>query len=888
MRALRPFSGIALPAFLAVHLGAMLLWLPGLDSAGALPVSRQVRPIPTEVAQTLTEEKANVKRRKEWVRARHRAPPDTDWQQIERANGRRVIERRRDLHRQPPVDDGSVWTERGSMNLAGRMMTGELLADGTIYAGAASGGVWRQRPGAEWEPLGDNLYGGAAWLEILPPDQEGGPAVMLAATDWGYLHRSADDGQTWEAPQGLPAFNELRRMLHAPDGSVWLVIGEWGSYTVWRSADQGRSFSRMVDLGQSAGDIWTPRDADGPIYLFASGALSVSTDDGQSWAPASGPVDDGAVGDAWMCGSEADPQATGHPRLYLVGAVGGGRGVFVSDDSGQTWERRADPPEFWSVLECSRRDRELFAVGGVEMFRSRDGAQRFERVNVWSDYYGDPATKLHADMMGFDAEQDGSGQEVWFVATDGGLYRSTDALETVENLSLYGLRVSQYYSTHTSLDGNLAAGAQDQGYQASATMAQDGDILHLEQLISGDYGHLTSGDGTHGYVFSTYPGFILVQIGETSPRLDYIDYPDNADALWLPPVVADPADPSAFFFLGDRLWRYSLANRRWTPALWSEENFQSQNGEYLSALAFSPVDPDRAWATTSTGRMFVSDDHGVTWAPSADQGPSSQYFYGTALLASRYNRDVVYAGGSGYGSPAVYRSADGGQTWAPFSDGLPDTLVYGLAEATDGSGVLVAATETLAFRRDPADAAWRDITGTAAPILTWWAVEALAPSAAPSTFRFASYGRGAWDYRFEPPACAPGADVDLDGADCAADCDDLDPARAPGLPDNCDSIDADCDPAGELDADGDGALGCADCDDADAAVGPTEAEVCGDGLDNDCAGGDAACREPKRGGDTCGCAADPSGLALLPLIGALAARRRRAPPAAYCRSRTTS
>ncbi|NRA98039.1 MAG: hypothetical protein HRU14_17720 [Planctomycetes bacterium] len=113
-------------------------------------------------------------------------------------------------------------------------------------------------------------------------------------------------------------------------------------------------------------------------------------------------------------------------------------------------------------------------------------------------------------------------------------------------------------------------------------------------MISGDYGHLNSGDGDHDYVFSTYPGFVLIQTGEQNPGLDMEDFPAGASNLWLPPVVADPLDQEDFFFLGDHLWRYEKSGSDWTESLHSNRDFSIGAGSYLSALAFSPADPPRA------------------------------------------------------------------------------------------------------------------------------------------------------------------------------------------------------------------------------------------------------------------------------------------------------
>jgi photosystem II stability/assembly factor-like uncharacterized protein len=168
----------------------------------------------------------------------------------------------------------------------------------------------------------------------------------------------------------------------------------------------------------------------------------------------------------------------------------------------------------------------------------------------------------------------------------------------------------------------------------------------------------------------------------------------------------------------------------------------------MSALAFSPVDPDRAYAATNDGRLFRSLDHGLTWTQSASIGPSAHYFYGTAIVASALDVDTVYVGGSGYGSPAVYRSTNGGVTFQPYGEGLPNTLVYSLAESRDGKGTLVCGTETAAYRRDLGASAWEDVTGNDAPVTIYWSVEALAHE---NSMRFGTYGRGIWDYALDTP-----------------------------------------------------------------------------------------------------------------------------------------
>ncbi len=95
-----------------------------------------------------------------------------------------------------------------------------------------------------------------------------------------------------------------------------------------------------------------------------------------------------------------------------------------------------------------------------------------------------------------------------------------------------------------------------------------------------------------------------------------------------------------------------------------------------------------------------------------------------------------------------------------------------------------------------------------------------------------------WFFDREPLFVDP--DCDGDGVAPPDDCDDLDPAVAPGIPDTWyDGVDTDCSGGSDLDQDGDGAdaigYGGDDCDDTDPARVPGALEIC-DGRDNDCDG----------------------------------------------------
>jgi photosystem II stability/assembly factor-like uncharacterized protein len=724
-----------------------------LAACSPQPAARAVFPQPTEDFLDEAAEERQTPLRKAWFEHRHRAGPGVDWRALERMNGETQVEKRNRLAAALIVEPNR-WTERGSENQAGRVHAAALSSGGqSLVVGTSLGGVWEGTlDGDDWTPFGDNLYGGAHHLAVIAGATSGAPDVVLVATDGGLVHVTRDGGATWQVPSGLGTLHGVRRVLTASDGSgiVFLLRRRNSIHELMRSTDGMVSFHEVHDLGTFPGDAWMPRDGTTDLYLMKRTGIVKSTNLGGSWtsvgpAPVSG-------SQAELCGSEA-----GAPRLWSVWTSGSVKKLYRSNDAGASWTFLQDIGDYWNVLNASITSADVLLYGGVETHRSFDGGASFSVINTWQAYYGDPANKLHADIMGIDVVPNfGTFGETWLISTDGGLYRSTDLLSSVQNLSLSGLRVSQYYSTHTSRANadHVVAGAQDQGYQRAALPASSS--LTFSQLISGDYGHLTSGDGDHDYLFSVYPGFVLAQVGENSPQLFIEDFPAGEDHAWMPPVVADPLDARRFFLCASRIYRYTKsAGNNWSFALWSSFDFGVDPGEYVSAMVFSPIDPYRAYAVTDRGRLYRSSDHGVTWTQSTSTGPSGQYFYGTALLASSMGVDIVYVGGSGYSGPAVYRSADGGVSFQAWSTGLPPTLVYCLAEPLDESGKLFCGTETAAYARDAAAASWVDITENRAPITIYWSAEVLPYT---NTVRFGTYGRGIWDYRNGPrPALRQGS-----------------------------------------------------------------------------------------------------------------------------------
>lgn len=710
--------------------------------------------------------------RERWIEQIHRAAPGTDWRATEEANQRRQLAKRNAMRAQlgqpgAGTATGNAWEEVGSRNQAGHTRCAALgparQGQRWLYVGSANGGLWRSpEDGSAWTPMSDALFGGVDEVVALEPANLNDADIIIQRRG-ALVHRSEDGGLTWNAPSGLGQVATIRRMITLRDASQSVLlytqasVGSGGSNrsALFASIDGGKSFGlRWASPTNWPGDVWSPRYGPGSgseVYVLQGGKLRKSMDAGFNFS---------LVGEVDLSASEGSLQGSeaGAPTFYVAARSSGDWKIHRSTDAGATWSDQGPPPAYWgsvTSLAAFSSDPDALFVGGLEGWRSADGGLTWTRVNTWGSYYQAPGSRLHADLRGLsplpDPDLPGIVDRL-YVNTDGGTYVSMDLGHSVQNLSLSGLGVGQFYSTHTSSEEptRILGGTQDQGYQRGHRQPwTSGPSTDFEQLISGDYGHLCSGDGDHDFVFSTYPGFILVQVGELTPALQQVDFPGASDSLWLPPVVADPRNQEDFYFLGDFLWRYSRSGSGWSEVLHSTRNFANGAGSYLSAMAFSAADPDRAYASDDAGRLWWSVDGGVTWTKSSDTGPGNHYFYGNGIATHPIDPLRAVVCGSGYSAAGVRETIDGGLSWQAHAPGLPNTLAYDIAWAGDGSDDLYTATEAGAWRYDAQAGVWTDIMGTEAPATTYWSVESVP---AEGRIRFGTYGRGIWDYLLGAPS----------------------------------------------------------------------------------------------------------------------------------------
>jgi hypothetical protein len=725
---------------------------------------------PTKIREQKNE--ADKEAFNEWYEAMHKAATGVNWRDIEDQNRFKqyqAIVREKQMRAagsEEILANGLLkgfWKERGSVNQSGRVLVAELDHQNLdIYVAAQGGQIFKGTiEGNDWEVLNDHYkFSSVVMLRII--EKMGGGKRILVADENKKFAYSDDFGLTWNLAQGLSnlaQWGNIKRSFVVNDSAktIVLLVKEWdygatnqAIMSLYFSTDLGENFQRIQkysisSLGdQNHWDLWVPYYENKGYYVVNRGSI-LHQDSFYSIPPQVitqyQPISQGTT----MLTGRINAQNT---ELYVFN----NEKLYTSKDNGLTWRNLTDLQEspftqlsFSSALSDSNK----LYFGSVEMFRYVNTIQYWQKVNPWGDYYGNPKHRLHADIPGVFSFWLPNQQEITLICTDGGLYKSYNQAETVENISLKGLNCSQYYSvyTHKTNPNHIYAGSQDQGFQR--TNVDSGGVLGFKQVISGDYGHIVSNNDGES-IWMVYPGFAdfyeNARIGNGGAWWDFT----NSIHFWMPPLKEHPGLHNVVYLAGGRIsgspGSYILKLTDQGNGVTAEQlpfNFSANGGGNIAAIDWHLQDENRMYVLTDNGRFYYSTNEGQTFTrTSGFTAMASHYFYGSSIYASKLNNNVVYIGGSGYSNAGAYKSVDGGLTFTAITNGLPPTLIFQL-EANDSETLIFAATEAGPFVYVVSLNEWFPMFGTKAPQQTYWTVDYIKEI---NTVRFGTYGRGIWDF----------------------------------------------------------------------------------------------------------------------------------------------
>ncbi len=731
---------------------------------------QQPEPLPAPTEKTQVHENGedgdSYHARMAWIELMH-GGKNANWRSVEAANQMASYQEwlRNDAQQRSDEEwfaENTVkgkWIERGSNNNAGNIMVVDYVREEDIvYAVGGDGPMFKgDISGLDWTLVNDKLRFSTNLLKVFR--LQNGTSRIVSAVG-GVPHYSEDDGKTWKSAAGVTPTTEgtIYDAEITHDDKIFFIAksGYWSDLKVYVSLDKGLTYNTLRTFTTSdTRNIALAWDAvkDNIVVIEQT---SESTSNLHQYNAATQKLEllnaNSALG--FGANGRANLQAVTIKDTLHIYAFDDEKKFYMSKNSGQTWKFMSTFPESpWDigVYICPSNPR-IMLMGEVDAFRSINGGISWTRVNHWWEYYDDIYNKLHADMMTIKEFKKKDGTPFLLNGNHGGLYYSEDFGKSHLNIGIANLNVSQYYDVKTDpLDPYYVyAGSQDQGQQRGFIV--DDLTSELEQNISGDYGHIVfTGNGKS--LWSVYPGgsigYYSKPRSQSGPITGY-EINSKNETVWIPPIIPGP-DPSQNVILaaggstnesstGSHILRLEYVDDK-IEATQLPFDFSSSGGQ-ISAMAIHPKNKNIWYVATTNGRFYRSENSGQSFARTASMLSEAHYLYGSCILPSAIQDNVVYLSGNGYNFKPVYRSEDGGKTFKDMSLGLPKTMVFKLA-ANEDESLIFAATEAGPYVYVAEKKKWFTLSGAITPNQTYWSVEYIA---ATQTARFGTYGRGIWDF----------------------------------------------------------------------------------------------------------------------------------------------
>ncbi len=618
----------------------------------------------------------------------------------------------------------------GPAGMSGRITSIDAVdANPTIiYAGAASGGLWKSTSGGiSWDPIFDDqkIHSiGAISIHQKNPDLiwvgtgEGNPRNSL--TMGGGVYRSLDAGKTWQL-MGLEKTKAIHRIIIHPEDPNTVFVGAigspWGEQEdrgVYKTTDGGKTWKKILYVDTKTGVGEMIMDPNNPNKIFVnmwqhrrypdffesggpSSGLYLTLDGGDNWKKLddSNGIPKGDLGRMGLAISESNSN-----KVYAL-IESKKNALYVSEDGGNKFEMInnggdiGDRPFYYFEIYADPKNENRIYTLYSRVGMSEDGGKSFQQLlqyeGVHPDHHAwyinpfDPKLMIDGNDGGLNITRDGG--KTWYFA---------------ENIP-----VGQFY--HVNVDNelpyNIYGGMQDNGSWVGPSY-----IWRRDGIRNTYWQEISFGDG-----FDVVPdptdsryGYTMSQGGNVS-RFDKETghnktvrptHPDKDVFLrfnWNAAIAQDPHNAKTVYYGSQFLHKSTDNGDTWeiiSPDLTTNDSTKqrqqstggltfditgAENHTTILAIAPSPIDSNIIWVGTDDGNVQVTKDGGKTWTNVVSKLtglPKGSWV--PQIQASTYDANEAWIVANNYRnndfSAYAYHTANLGSTFTRIAD---DSKVWG-------------------------------------------------------------------------------------------------------------------------------------------------------------------------------------------------------------------
>ena len=643
--------------------------------------------------------------------------------------------------------DDREWEAMGPLNTTGRTLTMAFNPQNpnTIYAGSASGGLWRsynEGEGMSWQKVETGLPTlGVSTIAFAPADSM---TIYIGTGEVYNINRTGDDG-AYRSTRGSYGFGILKS---TDGGETWTQSLDWtynNQEGVWminvsesnpniitaattdgiyRSMNAGDSWMQVFDIQMATDLAVDPNNPDRIIAAFGNlgsdqGGVYRSLDGGLTWTQSQGiPVGFQGKIQIDMFKQDAD---------VLYASVGNG---FWFDD-GATWLCKSeDFGATWNILNTIDYSRwqgwfshdiaihptnpDIITPIGIDIWNSTNGGFTISQRTVGGVTLGTP-------MAG---EPDGgpayshsdhhfviyhpTDPNIIYFANDGGIFKSVDGGFSYASMN-GGMQTTQFYHGFvvSPIDENIALG----GLQDNSTAIFRGD---------GNWSRAIGGDGSWAAVDPDNPNIMYGSSQNLNARKStnsggsWISLPipdDFDDPLFIAPYAVAPSNGSVLYAAGKNIYKSENSGGSFTELY---DGF-GQSTDPIFTIEIAPSDENVAYFGTSPenepATIISTTDGGLTYQTNATTLPLRIV---NDLSVDANDPATVYAVLSGFGSDHVFKSTDFGINWTSINGNLPDVPTNCIQVDPNDSNHLYVGNDIAVYFSEDGGESW-DVIETGVP-----------------------------------------------------------------------------------------------------------------------------------------------------------------------------
>jgi hypothetical protein len=645
------------------------------------------------------------------------------------------------------------------------------------------------------DPTNSNvIYAGTG--EVYPGDGVRGAGIF----------KTTDGGANWTHLTGTQnsEFYYVNKLVVSKNGTHNVYAATWTG--IWRSTDGGTTWTQVhtaaggIGCGDLAGRTDTAQD-----MLFAACTV-VNGSTGLLETAIFRNLDAGGAGtwqqvytENYMGRTSLAIAPSNQSVIYALAAsleagsyYYGLRAVFRSTSNGAagTWTTQVrnnnavklntmlltnltfaasgfclgNPPTMYNqgwydnVIAVDPTDSNRVWAGGVDLYRSNDGGANWGIASYWNATGNSQYAHADHHAIVFHPSYNGTTNKTMFSGNDGGVFRTIDATASmttgsagqtalcsggINQVSWQGINsnfgVTQFYHGLPYPDGvTYFGGTQDNG---TVRGTEATGIQGWSRIYDGDGGYVAIDPSNTSVVYASTQNWRIAKStngGQNfSEALNGI-LGSGDTGLFITPFVMDPSNASRLWTGGSYLWRTVDGAANWQKA-------STLLSGKVSAIAVSPTNPNHVLVGTQYGSIYrstsaLSAGNGTTWASAFPQGG-----YVSSLAFDPTNDNIAYATYSNFETQHVWRTTDGGATWAAIDGSgttkLPDIPAHSIVIDPVRPARLYLGTDLGVFISRNSGLTW-SVENTGFPNTV---TESLSMKAAnPATLYAFTHGRGAW------------------------------------------------------------------------------------------------------------------------------------------------